>query len=146
MHAEEIKQLKNLLTEAQARYEQSEKALSTAQFHEQQTQKDYEALLTIHEKMNEKQRENERLYAELQIRHQYQQTQADKHEQALVNERNLTQSLQQQVAVLTEQVQRAQADLQQAQDKIEALREEKQFLVQEKASLEGALKAWQSKK
>jgi predicted nucleic acid-binding Zn-ribbon protein len=51
--------------------------------------------------------------------------------------------LQQKMAVITDQLQRAQNDLGQANDKIEALRQEKQFLVQEKSQIDGTLKQLQ---
>ena len=49
-------------------------------------------------------------------------------------------NLEKQVAVLTEKSKALEKDLQAAEDKVEALRQEKLFLTQEKAELQGALK------
>jgi phage shock protein A len=54
--------------------------------------------------------------------------------------------LQQQMAVFAEQLQCARSNLRQAEDKIEALRQEKLFLSQEKAQMGGVLKHLQTTK
>lgn len=69
-----------------------------------------------------------------------QKKQIEKVEPELLMAQQLTQTLNQQIAVLNNQLQRTQTDLKQADDKIEILRHEKLFLVQEKSQLEGALK------
>jgi chromosome segregation ATPase len=72
-----------------------------------------------------------------------QQQQLEKSHQELSAERQSSQFLNQQVAVLEDKLERAQKDLSQADNKITTLRQEKMFLVQEKAQLDGALKQLQ---
>jgi chromosome segregation ATPase len=69
--------------------------------------------------------------------------QTEKTKRDLLAERHAHNQLQQKMAVITDQLQRAQNDLGQANDKIEALRQEKQFLVQEKSQMDGTLKQLQ---
>ena len=85
----------------------------------------------------------EPLFIQLQITEKNQRQQIEKSNQELLAEHQLSQSLNQQVAVLIDKLQNAQKDLLQAEDKIEAIRREKMFLVQEKAELDGAFKQLQ---
>lgn len=140
-YAQELKQLKMAFEKANRRAELAEKTVATTQ----QAQTDHDALLQRFENLMTKYQETERTNIQLQTNVDHQQKQLEKGEQNLVDEQHLTQSLQQEVTVLTEQLTRAHADLKQADNKIEILREEKLFLVQEKANLEGALKVWQTK-
>lgn len=146
IYAQELAQLKALLDETNARFNQNEKALATGQLQLQQTQAKHEELVNRYEKIMAKNHETERALIQWEAQANYQQKQTEKNEQDLSAERQLTQSLYQQVTVLTEQLQRAKNDLRQAEDKVETLRQEKLFLSQEKAQLDGALKQLQKAK
>jgi len=140
VYAQEIAALKRELDKVRERYGESEKARGIEQSQLQQMQVTHNQLTCQHEKLLATHRDIEHQLAQSQTGEILIQKQLDKVEQVLLTERQLTQSLHQQVAVLREQAQHAQADLCQHEDKIEALRHEKMFLVQEKAQLEGAFK------
>jgi len=138
-YAQELSRLNTLLKEA----ETHKKVLAENQFKLEQAQSDYEELKQHNEKLTDKLQAVEPLLIQSQMAEKNQQQQIEKSNQELLAERQLSQSLNQKVAVLTDKLQRAQEDLSQAENKISALRQEKMFLVQEKAELDGAFKQLQ---
>jgi chromosome segregation ATPase len=146
IYAQELAQLKRLLDETNVRFNHSEKVLATNQLQLQQTQKNHEELHQRYTKIMDKYQETEHALIQLTAQVNFQQNQAEKNEQDLSKERHAHNQLQQKMAVLAEQLQRAQDDLHQAEDKIEVLRQEKLFLSQEKAQMDGALKQLQKTK
>jgi chromosome segregation ATPase len=73
-----------------------------------------------------------------------QQKQIEKLNSELLVAQQLTQSFSHKIAVYIDQLQRAKTESEQANDKIETLRQEKLFLSQEKAHAEGILRQLQS--
>ena len=138
-HAQELSRLNVLLHEAKA----YKKALTENQFKLEQAQLNHEELARSHKQLIIKLQTIEPLMIQLQLTEKNQQQQIEKIQQELLIERQSAQALNQQVAVLTDNLQRAQKDLSQAEDKIAILRQEKMFLVQEKAQLDGAFKQMQ---
>ena len=143
MYAQELSQQKMLLDDTGTRFYESEKKLASAQFHLEQKQKSHEELINRYEMIVAKNQETERAFMQITTEADLQKKQSEKNERDLLIERDLHSQLQQRVVIFTEQHQRAQSDLQRADDKIETLRQEKLFLAQEKAQIEGALKQLQ---
>lgn len=137
---QEISQLKSELKEARLQATTIEKTAETKQTQLQQLQIEHNQLTERYQALLLKQQDSETLLIQLQGNEKMQQKQLEKSDRDLLAERQLSQSLNQQVAVLSEQLKRAQTDVTQAADKIEALRQEKLFLVQEKSQLDGAIK------
>jgi chromosome segregation ATPase len=107
----------------------------------------YQALQTQHQQLTEKsqaQKAQQKTQAEqlatLIERCIQQQKVLDAQQQDLIQKNDQLQGLMQQRAILSDQIKRAQKALQQAEDKIEALRHEKLFLIQEKAELTGYIR------
>lgn len=142
-YAQELAQLKKLLDEANTRFNHCEKSLSTSQLQLQQMQKSHEELTDRYEKVADKNHKTEHELIQLTAQVSLQEKQIEKTEWDLLAERHGHNQLQQKMAVITDQLQRAQNDLGQANDKIEVLRREKQFLVQEKAQMDGTLRQLQ---
>jgi len=140
---QELVQLKALLNETNARFNQHDKMLVTSQLQLQQTQKNYEALTKRHEKLLTQHQETEHANIKLEAHTGLQQKQIEKLETELLTTQQLSQSLNQQIAVYADQLKRAEMELTQAHDKIEALRHEKLFLTQEKGQADGALRQLQ---
>ena len=137
---QELSQLKAALGETKLRCEQSEKSLEWAQHQLQKTQAEYEKLAENQEKLLRKNQDAENTIITLQAGEKLQQKQLERNQQEISVERDLSQSLNQKVAVLNEQLQRVRADLDQATDKVDTLRQEKLFLIEEKFRLDGAVK------
>lgn len=146
IYAQELTQLKTLLDDANSRFFQSEKALAANQSQLHETQKNHNELTNRYEIVAAKNHEIERALTQLTVHADYQQKQAEKNERNLSAERHSHSQLQQRVTVFAEQLQRAQSDLRQAEDKVETLRQEKLFLSQEKAQIDGVLKQLQKTK
>lgn len=138
-YAQELSRLNSLLKEA----ETHKKAFIENQFKLQQAQLDNEELKQHHEQLINKLQAMEPLLIQSQMAEKNQQQQLEKSHQEVLAERQSSQFLNQQVAVLEDKLERAQKDLSQADNKITTLRQEKMFLVQEKAQLDGALKQLQ---
>jgi hypothetical protein len=146
MYAQELAQQKMLLDNINIRFHESEKMLASVQSQLEQKQKSHEELINRYEIVVAKNQEIERAFMQLTAEADLQKKYAEKNECDLLAERNLHSQLQQRALILTEQLQRAQSDLQRAEDKIETLRQDKLFLAQEKAQIEGALKQLQKNK
>lgn len=146
IYSQELAQLKTSVDQAYTRLNQSEKALTEHQFQLEEVQKKYAELADRHETVVAKNHELERESTQLTMHADFQKNQAEKYEHQLSEERNAHNQLQQKMAVLAEQYQHTLNDLRQAEDKIEILRQEKLFLSQEKAQIEGALKQLQMTK
>lgn len=142
-YSQELSRLNSSIDEKQALYAEKEKLLLENQLKLQQIQTGYEKLNKSHEQLLDKQKNLETLVIQLQLTEKNQQRQLEKNQQELLAEHNLSQSLNQQVALLTDKLQKAQEDLTKNKDKVSTLRQEKMFLVQEKSQLEGALKQLQ---
>ena len=142
-YALELAQLKTLLDEVNTRFNHCEKSLVTSQLQLQQMKKSHEELTDRYEKVVDKNQKTEHELIQLTAQANLQEKQTEKTERDLMTERHAHNQLQQKMAVITDQLQRAQNDLGQANDKIEALRQEKQFLVQEKSQMDGTLKQLQ---
>ena len=138
-YAQELSRLNVLLHEAEA----YKKTLTENQFKLEQAQSDHKELARNHEQLITKLQTIEPVVIQLQLIEKNQQQQIEKIQQELLIERQSAQTFNQQVAVLTDNLQRIQKDLSQAEDKIAILRQEKMFLVQEKAQLDGAFKQMQ---
>lgn len=138
-YAQELSRLNALLHEAEA----YKKALTENQFKLEQVQSKRKELARSHEQLINKLQAMEPVIIQLQLTEKNQQQQIEKTQQELSIERQSAQKLNQQVAVLADNLQRAKKDLSQAEDKIAILRQEKMFLVQEKAQLDGAFKQMQ---
>lgn len=138
-YAQELSRLNALLHEAEV----YTKALTENQFKLEQAQSNHKELARNHEQLITKLQAIEALVIQLQLTEKNQQQQIEKTQQELLIEHQSAQTFNQQVAVLTDNLQRAQKDLSQAEDKIAILRQEKMFLVQEKSELNGALKQLQ---
>lgn len=139
---QEMIQLRALLEETKRQYEQCERSRDHYQLQGEQLKTEHAQLRSRYEKLHAKNQEAEHRLAHLQANEELSQKQFQKIEQELVNERDDTQSLRQQIAVLADQLQQAKATLHQTEDKIETLRHEKILLIQEKAQVEGALNSW----
>lgn len=138
-YTQELSRLSTLLHKAR----EYKKALIENQFKLEQSQLNHEELAQHHEQLVNRLQTIEPLVIQLQLTEKNQQQQIEKIQQELSVERQSAQTLNQQVAVLADNIQRAQKDLSQAEDKIAILRQEKMFLVQEKARLDGAFKQMQ---
>ena len=139
-YSQELSQLKSLLMETQLHCKKNEKALASSQSELQHIQAMYEKQSCSHEKLVAKLQEIELEFIQLQALESSQKQQLEKIAPELLTSQHLHNQLNQQIAVLNNQLQRAKTDLVQAEDKIENLRHEKMFLVQEKSQLEGMLK------
>lgn len=146
LYAQEITQLKLSLEETQTRLNDYEKMLAAEQLQLQQAQNNYQVLNQRYENQMEKFQLTEHALIQLTAQTHFQQTQAERNEQALLTEKQIQQQLQCTIAVITEQLQVAQKAHSQAEDIIKTLRHEKLFLSQEKAQMEGALKQLQATK
>lgn len=144
-YAQELFQLKGNFDKIKENYGASEKELKSTQLQLQQLQSEYESINNRHEKLIEKNKTLEIELIQLQERQKAREKDLAEAKESFVKEQQLTQSLSQQVAVLSERSQRIQNDLDQAEDKINKLRDEKMFLVQEKAQLDGAFKQLQGR-
>ena len=131
-----------MLDETKRQYEQCEKSRATHQLQLEQLKTEHTQWVSRYEKLHLKNQETEHALTHRQANDELLQKQSRKIEQELAEERNLAQSLRQQVAVLADQLQQAKATLHQAEDKIETLRHEKILLIQEKAQVEGVLNSW----
>jgi hypothetical protein len=138
-YAQELSRLNALLQEA----ETYKKTLTENQFKLEQAQLDHKKLAQSYKQLIIKLQTIEPLMIQLQLTEKNQQQQIEKIQQELLIEHQSAQTLNQQAAVLANNLQRAQKDLSQAEDKIAILRQEKMFLVQEKAQLDGAFKQMQ---
>jgi len=143
IYTQELIQQKSHLEDITLRLHESEKRLAPAQFQLEQIQKNHDELTNRYEKVIAKNQEMEQAFLQLKIQTGFEKQQAEKNERDLLVERDTRSRLQQQVSILTEQLQVAQKEIQNAEDKIERLRQEKLFIVQEKAQTEGALKLLQ---
>ncbi len=143
MYAQELAQQKMLLDNTNTRLHESEKMLASVQFQLEQEQKNHEKLANRYEIVIAKNHEIDRAFIQLTAETDLQKKQAEQNERDLLIERNLHSQLQQRVVIFTEQFQQAKNDLQRAEDKIETLRQDKLFLAQEKAQIEGVLKQLQ---
>jgi chromosome segregation ATPase len=143
VYAQELEQLKIALEESKKQHDNCEKERTATQFKLEKTLVDHDQLIERYEGLLARNQATERTLAQLQAHELSYEKQREETCQALLTERQLTQSLHQQIAVFNEQLQRTQKDLHQAEDKVESLRHEKMFLVQEKGQLEGALKQLQ---
>ncbi len=141
---QELMQLKTALEQSKLQYEQSEKMLATHQLQSQQLQTEHSQLMSRYEQLLAKNEERERAFLQLQANDGSSKKHYSKIEQELLAERQLNQTFQQRIAVQADQLERTQIALHQAKDKIETLRQEKIFLIQEKAQLEGAFKQLRS--
>jgi chromosome segregation ATPase len=146
MYTQELTQLRTLLDDSNVRFYQSEKKFSANQFQMEETQKNHTELIKRYETVATKNQEMERAITQLTAHADYQKKQTEKNESALSAEQHSHNKLQQQMAVFAEQLQCARSNLRQAEDKIEALRQEKLFLSQEKAQMGGVLKHLQTTK
>lgn len=140
LYSQELAQLKTSVDQAYTRFNQSEKALTANQFQLREVQKKHEELVDHYETVMTKNHEINRELSQVTVHADFQKNQAEKNERQLSEERSAHNQLQQKMAVLAEQYQRALNDLRQAEDKIETLRQEKLFISQEKAQIDGALK------
>lgn len=145
LYSQELIQLKTELADAKRRYEDNERTLTAHQTQLLHIQENHGTLTIHYEKLLAKHHNIEHAHIQLQTQASYQKKQTEKNEQDLATERQASHALHQQITILTEQLQRTQHDCRQAEDKITTLSQEKLFLAQEKASLDGALKAWQQK-
>jgi chromosome segregation ATPase len=143
VYAQEMEQLKIALEEARKQHDLCEKELADKRPKLEKALADHDKLSENYEALSTKNQEVKHTLIQLQAHELSWEKYREETNQALLTERQLTQSLSQQAAVLTDQLQRAQKDLQKAEDKIETLRHEKMFLVQEKGQLDGALKQLQ---
>jgi chromosome segregation ATPase len=142
-YVQELAQLKTLQDETNTRFNHCEKTLFTSQLQLQQMQKSHEELTDRYEKVADKNQKTEYELIQLTAQVNFQEKQTEKFERDLLTERHAHNQLQQKMAIITDQLQRAQNDLGQANDKIESLRQEKQFLAQEKAQMDGTLRQLQ---
>lgn len=142
-YTQELEQLKIALEEIRKQHDLCEKELTDKRQKLEKALADHDKLSGNYAELSTKNQQVERTLIQLQAHELSWEKYREETQQALFNERQLTQSLSQQVSVLTEQLQRAQKDLQKAEDKTETLRHEKMFLVQEKGQLDGALKQLQ---
>ncbi len=142
--AHEISQLKTALEEANLRYHQTEKTYSSKEVALKQLQENYDEVTASHQKLTEKFEAINHINTQLRTENNMHQKQIDKITAESLEIKALMQSQQEQIAVTEHQLKHAQISLQQAENKIEQLRNEKLFLVQEKSSFEGALKQLQT--
>lgn len=143
IYAQELAQLKTLLDDTNARFNHGEKLLATNQLQLQQIQKSHEELTDRYEKLVDKNQKAEHELIQSTAQINIQQKQTERTEQDLLAERHAHNHLQQKMAVITDQLQHAQNDLRQANDKIESLRQEKLFLAKEKDQMDGTLRQLQ---
>lgn len=100
----------------------------------------YDELQVVQAELKQK---NQQQTHELVLLTEYRQTSVQKiqlYEKDLLEKNTVVIELEKQVAVLMEKTKKLEHDLQDAQDKVTVLRQEKLFLAQEKAELQGALK------
>jgi hypothetical protein len=143
MYTQELAQQKSLLEETTLRLHESEKRHALTQIQLEQLQKNHNELINRYEPAVAKNQEREHAFLQLEAQAGFQKELSEKSERDLLVERDAHSRLRQQVSILTEQLQIAQAAIQKAKDKIDLLRQEKLFIAQEKARFEGALKQLQ---
>ena len=142
--AHEILQLKSALEESNTRCHQSEKALVEKDMALKQLQETHTQLIESREKLTEKFEAAKQNNIQLQTENNLYQKQIDKISSESVEIKTLMQSQKEQTAVTVDQLKYAKISLEQAENKIEQLRNEKLFLAQEKSNFEGALKQLQT--
>ncbi len=138
--AHEISQLKATLEETNTRYYQSEKILAGKESAFQQMQEKHVQLTEQHQESIEIIEKMKRCNIQLETENDGYLKHIEKINAELSTTKALIQSQQEQIAVTNDQLKQAQSSRQQAENKIEQLRDEKLFLVQEKSNFEGALK------
>lgn len=106
----------------------------------QQLEGEHEVIKNAHQHFLQHTQQQDHALATLTERCQQFENKAQTHEKNLIINSNQINDLEKQVLVFTEKTNALQKNLQAAEDKIEALRQEKLFLIQEKAELQGALK------
>lgn len=132
--------LKQELSIAQNLYQQSEKELNHKNMELSQLENRYAAIQQAHEKLLEKFQEHARELIIYKERCEQQQKNLQSQEHGISEKIKIISQLEMQLAVLSDQVNRLEKSRAQAEDKIETLRQEKLFLTQEKAELQGCLK------
>ena len=143
--AHEISQLKAVLEESNARYHESEKTLIEKEMALKQLQENYNQLTASHQKLTEKFEETKQANIQLQTENNFHQKKIEKINAEFLSEKTLMQSQPKRIAAeTTDQLKQAQISLQKAENKIDKLRYQKLFLVQEKSNFEGALKQLQT--
>lgn len=141
--AQEIAQLKTQFDSVNASLKDSEKSLLATQLELQQQEKNHQELKGKHEKIASEYHEKQNTLLQITAELNLQTNKMEKTAKELLDEQYAHNQLQQKMAVTSAQYQQALSKLQQAEDKIEALRQEKLFLVQEKSQMEGALQQLQ---
>lgn len=139
----EISQLKNTLQQAKIQQEKYQEDILTHQLKLSNFQEDYDKIKSEHQILLEKNKGINDLLIKTKIEKESLGKQKEGLLQELITEKKLNQSLNQQLAVLSEKLERSQSDFSKAEDQIKALNHEKIFLIQEKAQLEGVLKQLQ---
>lgn len=140
----EVLQLKLALEESNTRFHQSDRVLVEKEIALRQLQETHEQLTKSQQKLSEKFEETKQKNIQLQTENNLHQRQIDKMNTESLEIKALMQLQQEQIAVTANQLKNAQISLQQAENKIEQLRNEKLFLAQEKSNFEGALKQLQT--
>lgn len=106
----------------------------------QQLQHDHRELQTVHAELIKTSHHETQLLGGLQERCQQQQKMIADLEQALITDKKQMVAMEREIAVLADQRSSMQKALTQLEDKIETMRHEKIFLIQEKSELQGHLK------
>lgn len=146
IYAQEIAQLKAQLDTTNTVLKESEKSLLTTQLELQQQEKTHQELKDRHDKIAAEYQYKQHALLQLTAEFNLQKQQTEKTVLELLDERQAHNQLQQKMAVTSEQYQQVCNKLREAEDKIETLRQEKLFLTQEKAQMEGALRQLQTAK
>lgn len=132
--------LKQELSLSQSLYQKSEKELNHKNVELNHLENQYAAVQQAHEKLVAKFQEHNRELIIYKERCEQQQKNLQSQDRDLAERANAISQLEKQLAILSDQVNRLEKSRAQAEDKIETLRQEKLFLTQEKAELQGCLK------
>lgn len=132
--------LKQELVISQTDHQEAENKFNHRNMEFIQLQSQYKAIQETHEKWIAKFQEHAHELIVYKERCEQQQKNLQSHEQSLAEKTNVISQLEKQLAIVSDQVNRLEKIRVQAEDKIETLRQEKLFLAQEKAELQGGLK------
>ena len=137
---QQIRDLQQEIVLCRSQHQESDNQLKHKTQELQQSQEKHQSLKSTHEKLAQENKENMQELIISKERHKQSQDILSVQEEKLKNDAVKIMELEKQVALLTEKTNNLQIDLKKSEEKIETLRHEKMFLVQEKSELQGYLK------
>lgn len=138
---QEIKEYQQQLSVQNKKNQTLENELIQKNLVAEQLQQQYKALQDMHQQLTYESQNNIRELIIYKDRTLQLQNTIQINEEKLENKIALIHELEKQIAIQTDQLQRLQHNLTQAEDKIETLRHDNLFLAQEKSTLEGVIKS-----